>query len=107
MNKTFETILQLIERGDVRISDHGYNELRADNISARDVFSSVVEGIVIEDYPDNRKGPCVLVLQKDRLGQAIHTVWGIPKGFSFPAVLITAYKPDPIRWEADFLRRKK
>ena len=36
----------------------------------------------------------------------IHVVWGIPKGKTEPAVLITAYRPDPDLWENDFLRRK-
>jgi hypothetical protein len=48
----------------------------------------------------------VLVLQHDRSGKAIHAVWGIPRGKDLPAVLVTAYRPDPERWSDDFLRRK-
>jgi len=107
MNQTFVQILRLIERGDVRISDHGYDEMAADGLYVRDVIGSIADAVVIEEYPDYAKGPCVLLLQRDRTGQLIHVVWGIPKGKSSPAVLVTAYRPDPRRWEPGFLRRKK
>jgi hypothetical protein len=107
VSKTFQQVVGLIRLGEVRISDHGYDELAADGIFARDVLKTAAEGTVVEDYPDYAKGPCVLVLQKDRRGEPMHVVWGIPKGASSPAVLITAYRPDLSRWEPDFLRRRK
>ncbi len=107
MNQTFRQILRLIEQGQIKISDHGYDEMAADNLHVRDVIGSVTDALVVEDYPDYPKGRCVLVQQKDRKGRPIHVVWGIPRGKSSPAVLVTAYRPDPRRWEPDFLRRKK
>ena len=80
MSESFLRILSLVQSGDAKISDHGYNELAADNIFVRDVMATVAAGIIVEDYPDFPKGPSVLVLQKDREGSAIHVVWGIPKG---------------------------
>lgn len=105
MSKTFERIVELIQNNELLISSHGYDELSDEAILLRDVLESLEAATVVEDYPDYWKGPCVLTLHKDLSGNPIHVVWGIPKGRSFPAVLITAYRPDPIRWSADFLRR--
>lgn len=106
MSETFERILRLVEAGSVRISEHGYDELVDDQIYVRDVVEGVTEAVVVEDYPNYPKGPSVLVLEKDRAGRSVHVVWGIPKGHSEPAVVVTAYRPDPENWESDFLRRR-
>jgi len=107
MSDTFDRIVALVEKGDVRISDHGYDELANDGLFARDVVDGVATGIVVEDYPEYHKGPSVLVFQVDGDGRPIHVVWGIPLGMSSPAVVVTAYRPDPERWTADFLSRRK
>ena len=106
MSRTFELILDMVERKNVMISEHGYDELAEDDIFVIDVMASITKAVVIEDYPEFSKGPCVLVLQKDRQGNPIHVVWGIPKGMLSYAVLVTAYRPDPDRWSKDFMRRR-
>lgn len=107
MSDTLEIVKRLVAAGDVRISEHGYDEMANDLIAARDVTSGVGAAVLVEDYPDFYKGPSVLVLQSDANGRPIHAVWGIPKGQTNPAVLVTAYRPDPRRWSADFLVRLK
>ena len=49
MNETFERVLRLIERKEVMISDHGYDELAEDNIFVRDIMAGVPDALVIKD----------------------------------------------------------
>jgi hypothetical protein len=80
MSATFEVILKLLERRDVRISEHGYDELAEDGLTATEIVDGIINGQVIEDYPDYPKGP---------------------------SVLVTAYRPDPSRWDSSFMERRK
>ncbi len=106
MSETLERVRVLVARGDVRVSLHGYEELAADNVLVHDIVDGLAGALVIEDYPDYPKGPCVLVLEQDRANQPIHVVWGIPAGQDLPAVLVTAYRPDPTKWDGTWQRRR-
>jgi hypothetical protein len=107
MSSTLEAVRQLVTAGAVRISEHGYDELSEDAILVRDLLRGLNKATVVEDYPTFPKGPAVLVLQFDGNNRPVHVVWGIPKGFASPAVLITAYRPDPARWNENFTERRQ
>ena len=80
MSKTLDRIRNLVARGEVISSVHGFRELAADGILLDDVTDGVKTAIVVEEYPEAFKGPSVLVLQQDRTGKPLHVLWGIPKG---------------------------
>jgi len=98
-------IRELVSRREIRVSDHGYEEMADDDILVSEVMEGVVYAVVVEEYPTYAKGPCVLVLQRDRSDRPIHVLWGIPRGGTSPAVVVTVYRPDPNRWTDDFTRR--
>jgi hypothetical protein len=80
MGDTLQRVRELVRAGMVKISEHGYDELAADGISAREIVDGLQDALLIEEYPSFAKGPCVL---------------------------ITAYRPNPERWADDFSRRTK
>jgi hypothetical protein len=47
MSRTFDKVRALVQRAEVRISDHGYDEMSNEN--AREVLAGVFNAIVIED----------------------------------------------------------
>ena len=106
LSETLEAVKQLVATGQVRISGHGYDEIAADGIYVRDILAGIKKAVIVEDYPAFPKGRAVLVLQFDKDSRPIHVVWGIPKGFTYPAVVVTAYRPDPDRWTETFTQRR-
>lgn len=95
LSETLLRVRSLVAEGRFLISDHGYDEFADDAIYFDELLASLARAVVVEDYPAATRGPSVLVLEYDGSGRPAHVVWGIPKGQGEPAVLITAYRPDP------------
>lgn len=75
MSETLRRVQRLVLSGDYLISRHGFRELAADDIVTQDAVAGVQTAILLEDYPDSRKEPSVLVLQYDRDRRPIHVMW--------------------------------
>jgi hypothetical protein len=105
MSEILAQVRALLSNGAIRVSRHGFQELAADDIDLNDVLAGLATAVVVEEYPTGRMEPSVLILQRDRVGP-IHVLWGVPKATGTPAILVTAYRPDPRRWSPDFTRRK-
>jgi hypothetical protein len=107
LSQTLEQVRTLVARGEIRVSAHGYEELAADRVLVREIVAGLDSAEVVEDYPDYPRGPCVLVLEWDTDNRPVHVVWGIPHGATSPAVVVTAYRPDPAKWDETWRRRRK
>ncbi len=107
MSEILKRVQTLVKRGEFRVSLHGSRELDADAISLSDVLAEIGNASLVEEYPEGRKEPSVLVLQYDADRKPVHVMWGIPKATDTPAILVTAYRPAPERWSVDFLKRSK
>ncbi len=106
MSEILSRVQMLVQRGEYRVSRHGFRELAADDIVVEDAVTGVAAAMVVEECADSRKEPSVLVLQRDGGNRPIHVMRGIPKAAGTPAVLVTAYRPEPELWSEDFAKRK-
>ncbi len=100
------TIVELVSVGRYKISDHALDALIEDELERANVSDSILESEILENYPEFGKGPAILLFQIATDGRVVHCVWGIPKGALTPAVLITAYIPDPNKWDKALKVRK-
>ncbi len=89
----------------IRITDHAYEEAINDRLMMNDVFFSVMQGEIIEDYPTDKPYPSCLILGTTAAGESVHSVWAHNKENGW-AVLITVYKPDDKYWIENKRRRK-
>jgi hypothetical protein len=89
----------------IRITDHADEEAENDQLTFDEIYFSVLNGEVIEDYPDDKPYPSCLIYGQNFSGDPIHSVWAFNEQTQW-AVLITVYRPDPTRW-INWRKRRK
>ncbi|MGC9194012.1 MAG: DUF4258 domain-containing protein [Syntrophobacteraceae bacterium] len=88
----------------LKFTIHAHQEMVEEDITTSELLSSLADCILLEDYPDHKRGACCLVCGKTKNGRYLHTVctYGYPE-----AIIITTYEPKPPKWETAFKRRMK
>lgn len=99
-------IIEAVRGNRIRITDHADEEAQADHLSYDEIFFSLFQGEVIEDYQDDKPFPSCLVLGFTFSGNPVHSVWAYNRENRW-TVLITVYRPDPVRWVNWRTRRSK
>jgi len=97
-------IIEAIKAHRIRITDHADEEAESDQLTFDEIYFTVANGEVIEDYPDDRPYPSCLIYGNTFGGDPVHSVWAFNNENKW-AVLITAYRPDPNLW-IDFRNRR-
>jgi hypothetical protein len=69
-----QEIKNLILSGDIRVSEHGYDQIAEHGLNVDEIIAGISDVVVVEEYPDYPKGKALLVLQKDSNGAFVHTV---------------------------------
>ena len=61
MSNTLERIKRLAQEGKINISEHGYDELANDDLTAREIIEGVVDSVLLEriykGHPVRREKP--------------------------------------------------
>ena len=100
-----EWIRQKVAADDYEFSDHAEEERQVDRIPISEVEHALLGGCILENYPDDPRGPSCLVLGYARLGYPIHAVCGKTRGESLR--LITLYLPTLPKWLDERTRARR
>ncbi len=106
MKIDIEQIVAAIQNNRVRITDHADEEAFDDHLTFDEIYFSVMNGEIIEAYPIDKPYPSCLVMGVNFAGEPIHSVWAFNPDNGW-TVLITVYRPDPLRWIDGKVRVKK
>ncbi len=99
-----QAIRAAFERRQFRLTVHGLQEATGDEIAIADIRDAIMDqnGEILEDYPDDARGPSCLILAWMADERPLHVVVSHPP----EVAVITAYVPDRDRW-VDFRKRRR
>jgi len=100
-----EVLIESIKNGRIEWKRHALERMMEKSITRSAVKKVLIEGELIEDYPDDKPFPSGLFLGWIE-GEPLHVVVALDfdNKWSF---IITAYRPDLEHFEPDFKTRKK
>jgi hypothetical protein len=91
-----EEIRAKIAQDQFEFSQHAVDQSIIRHISVQEIREMIVDGQVIEKYPDDKYGPSCLIFGFTLKGRPLHVQCSYP---SRPLIkIITLYEPDPKLW---------
>lgn len=88
----------------LKCTDHALLRMGERNVTFDDVRGVLEHGVIVEEYPDDPRGPSCLMLGSIR-GRPLHVCAGVAH---LPDVreIITVYEPTLDEWESDYRTRR-
>lgn len=80
-------------------------KVRLRQIEAEEIEEAILDGMIIESYPDDPRGPSCLIMGFSSRRRPLHVVCGRVEEDEI--LIITAYEPNPDEWETDWRTRKR
>lgn len=100
-----ESVTEYVKHNRIRWQKHALERMMERNIFRTDVKQILLDGEIIEEYPDDRPYPSGLFLGFIN-SEPLHVVVAIDST-SHWCYIITAYKPDSKHFKEDFKTRRK
>lgn len=97
------TLKKLCYATKIKWTKHGLERMQERNISTADVKNCIMNGEIIEEYPNDFPIPSALIFGHNMNGSVLHTVCGTDGQFLY---VVTAYFPDTDRFESDLKTRR-
>ena len=91
-------------RSALHFTPHAYERIRSRGLSTDDVIAAIAQGVIVEDYGDERPYPTRLLLIR-REGRPLHVVVSERRAQGV-ILVVTAYEPSPDQWYPGFRRRR-
>lgn len=86
----------------IRITQHGQQEMVEEGIILDEVLQAIATGKVLENYPEHRRGACCLIYGITRNDRPLHIVCTTAQPV---LIIITVYEPKPPKWVTPTQRR--
>ncbi len=85
---------------------HALDEMNAEDeiITTGEVRHVILQGEIIEDYPEDKRGHSCLMFAISGRRRPVHVVCAPTEEY---LAIITAYRPSLEKWEPDFKTRRK
>ena len=92
-----------IRNNEFEFSEHAVTQSIVRNVSVQEVREAIETAEIIEDYPNDRYGPSLLILGFTDSNRPLHIQCTYPSRSLIK--IITLYEPDPTRWIDNRTRR--
>lgn len=98
-----EDIRSLCTDETIVITQHMTKRIHERGIQYTEIKNAILNGEIIEEYPDDYPYPSCLILNIPANHKNIHVVTGITEDRLY---IVSAYYPSLDKWEADYKTRK-
>jgi len=103
MRMSIVGIQSKIQAEEYRVSDHAVKRMIQKSIERHEVVETILNGEIIEEYPEDKYSPSCLIYGKTSAGRDLHVQVSLPP----KVVVVTTYPPDPDEWVDCRIRRPK